>query len=145
MPALVPFLLLLSLAAGFLWPGRKTALLPIAVVIGLTAFFVVHGDWRVSPNGDNTSGLQFFALVVIALLGEGAIIAGALLRAARERRRGEVLTSRLAVRGGAGAAAVSLSFVCVIALLDRGAIDLEVLLVGALAAGAWWFARRGSE
>jgi membrane protease YdiL (CAAX protease family) len=138
-------MLLLSVAVGFRWPRWEIALIPIGITIGLAVYFVVHGDWRVSPNGDNTAGLEFLAIVVIALFAEGAVFVGTLLRAAYERRRGEVPGSRRAVRGGAAVAVVSLSFLFALALLTSG-LNMTTFLFGAfLVAAAWFVARRRSS
>ncbi len=135
-------LLLLQLivlpVVGFRWPRWWNALVPGALAGIVIVYSELHGDWRVTASGDNTGALAFFIVLVLTFIAELALFAGTLLRAASERRRGQLLGFRRAVGGAAGMAAVGFAVACVLAaLVDPRSIGAAILLVGALAAAGW--------
>lgn len=139
------FLLLLVLAAfctSLFRPRWWLSLGPIMLAIGLTAYTVLAGDWESTPSGDNNGAITFLAIAAVTVLMELALFAGALLRAAYEKRRPDTGRVNPAVRAGAGSAFVGLLFVLAVAtLLDERETVLGVLSVAVIGAGVW-FARR---
>jgi hypothetical protein len=142
MDALLVLLLAAAFCTSFSWPRWWLSLAPIALAIGLIIYTVLAGDWKPTPSGDNEGAIEFLLIVVLTVLMELALLAGALVRAGYEKRRLDAIPVNTATRAGAGTAFISLLFILAAAtLIDGRATVLAVLSLGAIGAGVW-FARR---
>ena len=141
MSAVTVGVLIACVLGGFAWPRWWLGLAPIAGALAITLYTVLAGKWRLTPSGDNQGAIEFFAIVLLTLAMEGAVLAGLLGRLWTSKQRGNPAAARAAGRAARGAGVISGAFVLTVSLLIYGSPVAVILLaasgVAFVLARAW--------
>ena len=143
MPDILLLVFLLAGLIGFLWPTPWIAVIPLAGAGLLVLYVGLSGGFQPGPNGDNEGGIAFFAIVVLAVAAELALLAGALARAALNRVRGQQSGARRATRRSAAAALAAFALVSLAAIFMAGFLVTGLVLASVAAVA--WFVRLGRK